>query len=161
MLQRLRVVYPATKTREELNADALCGGSVVAIRKSLHRLTKRGLIHVVETKGSERGGRPVNVYQAVISLSRGEGGKGGLIDQTTCSSNELAMGQGVDSVDTCPSAEGSGTPSAESEGCPLADSLQGSGSTQMDTPRVYPPVREGRTASELEQIKQASAEAWS
>ena len=68
VLQRLRVVYPATKTREELNADALCGGSVAAIRKSLLRLTKRGLIHVIETKGSDKGGKPVNVYQAVISL---------------------------------------------------------------------------------------------
>ena len=161
VLQRLRVVYPATKTREELNADALCGGSVAAIRKSLLRLTKRGLIHVIETKGSDKGGKPVNVYQAVISLSRGEGGEGGPIGQTTCSSNELAMGQGGDSVDTCPIAEGNGTLPAKPEGCPIADSLQATGSDQGDTSGVYPPVREGRTASELEQIKQASAEAWS
>ena len=87
VLQRLRVVYPASKTREELNADALCGGSVAAIRKSLQRLQKRGLIHVLETKGTEKGGRPANVYQSVVALSRGEGGKGGPIDQTTCSSN--------------------------------------------------------------------------
>jgi hypothetical protein len=160
VLQRLRVVYPATKTREELNADALCGGSVVAIRKSLLRLTKRGLIHVVETTGSERGGRPANVYQAVISLSRGEGGKGGPIDQTTCSSNELAMGQEVAPGDMCPTPEGTGTLPAEQEGCPIADSLQGNGSEQVDTSGMYPPVREGRTVGELDQIKQASAEAW-
>jgi hypothetical protein len=161
VLQRLRVVYPATKTREELNADALCGGSVAAIRKSLQRLQKRGLIHVVDAKRTSRGGSPIKVYQAVIALSRGEGGKGGPIDQTTCNSNELAVGQVVDSGGMCPTTEGTGTLSAEPEGCPSADALQGNGSTQMDTPGVYPHVREGRTARELEQIKQASAEAWS
>jgi hypothetical protein len=46
--------------------------------------TKRGLIHVIDTKGSDKGGyKPVNVYQAVISLSRGEGGEGGPIGQTS------------------------------------------------------------------------------
>ena len=160
VLQRLRVVYPASKTREELNADALCGGSVAAIRKSLQRLQKRGLIHVLETKGNDKGGRPANVYQAVVALSRGEGGKGGLIDQTTCSSNESAMGQEVDLESKCPTTEVAGTLSVESGACPSADSLQGSGSEQVDTCGMYPPVREGRTVSELDQIKQASAEAW-
>jgi hypothetical protein len=160
VLQRLRVVYPASKTREELNADALCGGSVAAIRKSLQRLQKRGLIHVLETKGTEKGGRPANVYQAVVALSRGEGGKGGPIDQTTCSSNESAMGQEVDSGNKCPTAEVAGTLSVELEACPNADSLHSSGSEQVDTSGMYPPVREGRTTGELDQIKQASAEAW-
>ena len=160
VLQRLRVVYPASKTREELNADALCGGSVAAIRKSLQRLEKRGLIRVIETKQGSKGGCPFKVYQAVISLSRGEGGKGGPSDQTTCDSNGLAVGQGVDSETACPSASGTGTLSPELEGCPSADSLQGNGSEQMDTPGVYPPVREERTISELDQIKQAASEAW-
>lgn len=160
VLQRLRVVYPATKTREELNADALCGGSVAAIRKSLQRLQKRGLIHVLETQGNDKGGRPANVYQAVVALSRGEGGKGGLIDQTTCSTNESAMGQEVDSGSMCPTPEVAGTLSVESGACPSADSLQGNGSEQVDTSGMYPPVREGRTVSELDLIKQASAEAW-
>jgi hypothetical protein len=161
VLQRLRVVYPATKTREELNADALCGGSVVAIRKSLQRLQKRGLIHVVEAKRASAGGSPIKVYQAVISLSRGEGGKGGPTDQTTCSSNELAVGQVVAPGDMCPTPEGTGTLPAEREGCPTADSLQDNGSDQVDTSGVYPPVREGRTGSELDQIKHAASEAWS
>ena len=48
VLQRLRVAYPAGKTREELNGDTVCGGSVAAIRKALQRLEKRGLIRVSE-----------------------------------------------------------------------------------------------------------------
>lgn len=160
VLQRLRVIYPSSKTREELNADALCGGSVTAIRKSLQRLEKRGLIRVTETKRTSKGGAPIKVYQAVVSPSRGEVGKGGPIDQTTCSSNGLAMGQGVDSNTECPSVSVTGTLSVESAGCPSADPLQANGSGQMDTSTAYPPVREERTTTELDQIKQAAAEAW-
>ena len=160
VLQRLRVIYPSSKTREELNADALCGGSVTAIRKSLQRLEKRGLIRVVETKRTSKGGSPIKVYQAVISLSRGEVGKGGPSDQTACDSSGLAVGQGVDSDVECPSAVGTGTLSVESDACPSVDTLQANGSDQMDTPTAYPPVREERTTKELDQIKQAAAEAW-
>jgi len=160
VLQRLRVVYPGSKTREELNADALCGGSVTAIRKSLQRLEKRGLIRVVETKRTSKGGSPIKVYQAVISLSRGEVGKRGPSAQTTCDSNGLAVGQGIDSDVECPSAVGTGTLSVKSDACPSADALQGNAFGQMDTPTAYPPVREGRTTGELDQIKQAAAEAW-
>jgi len=160
VLQRLRVVYPGSKTREELNADALCGGSVTAIRKSLQRLEKRGLIRVVETKRTSKGGSPIKVYQAVISLSRGEVGKRGPSAQTTCDSNGLAVGQGIDSDVECPSAVGTGTLSVKSNACPSADALQGNAFGQMDTPTAYPPVREGRTTGELDQIKQAAAEAW-
>ena len=160
VLQRLRVIYPSSKTREELNSDALCGGSVAAIRKSLQRLEKRGLIRVTETKRTSKGGSPIKVYQAVISLSRGEVGKSGPSDQTACDSNGLAVGQGVDSDVECPSAFGTGTLSVEAEACPSADALQANGSGQMDTPTAYPPVREERTTGELDQIKQAAAEAW-
>ncbi|MGA0021916.1 MAG: AAA family ATPase [Vulcanococcus sp.] len=159
VLQRLRVVYPASKTREELNADALCGGSVAAIRKSLLRLKKRGLIHVVETRRSDKGGKPANVYQAVVA-SRGEGGKGGPSDQTTCSSNGLAMGPETDSVAVCPTPAVAGTLPVKTEPCPSADPLQDNGSKQMDTSGLYPPVREGRTIGELDQIKQAASDAW-
>lgn len=160
VLQRLRVIYPSSKTREELNADALCGGSVAAIRKSLQRLEKRGLIRVTETKRTSKGGSPIKVYQAVISLSRGEVGTGGPSDQIPSDSNGLTVGQGGDSAVGCPSVFGTGTLSVESEACPSADPLQAKGSGQMDTSGAYPPVREERTVGELDQIKQAAAEAW-
>jgi hypothetical protein len=70
------------------------------------------------------------------------------------------VGQGGDSAVGCPSVFGTGTLSVESEACPSADPLQAKGSGQMDTSGAYPPVREERTVGELDQIKQAAAEAW-
>ena len=63
VLHRLRVVFPEERTRTDLNADPLVGGNVNAIKQSLRRLEKRGLI---EAKHSPKG----NTYKAV--LARGE-----------------------------------------------------------------------------------------
>lgn len=165
VLQRLRVVYPAGKTREELNADALCGGSVAAIRKSLQRLEKRGLIRVSEEKGrSSRGGSATKVYQAVVSLSRGEGEKGCPIDQTTSNCSGSAVGQAPNSEAECPSgpekSRTTGTLSRKIKGCPTADPLQDSGSEQVDTLGTYPHAREERSAAELENLMQEAAQLW-
>ena len=62
VLQRLRVVYPQTRTTNELVDDPVLEGKPPAIRKSVQRLTKRGLIEVVSND-------PVK-YKAV--LARGE-----------------------------------------------------------------------------------------
>lgn len=69
VLARLRVVHPATRTRAELCADPLCGGSVAAIRKALQRLAKRGLVRVARTSPRSRGGCPENHYEAVLQVS--------------------------------------------------------------------------------------------
>ena len=62
VLQRLRVVYPQTRTTNELVDDPVLEGKPPAIRKSVQRLAKRGLIEVVSND-------PVT-YKAV--LARGE-----------------------------------------------------------------------------------------
>jgi len=62
VLQRMRVIYPQTRTTNELVDDPVLEGKPPAIRKSVQRLTKRGLIEVVSTD-------PVT-YKAV--LARGE-----------------------------------------------------------------------------------------
>ena len=62
VLQRLRVIYPQTRTTNDLVDDPVLEGKPPAIRKSVQRLTKRGLIEVVSND-------PVK-YKAV--LARGE-----------------------------------------------------------------------------------------
>lgn len=165
VLQRLRVVYPAGKTREELNADAVCGGSVAAIRKSLQRLEKRGLIQVVETRQSAGGrGKPIHVYQAVVSLSRGEVEKVCPIGQTTSVCNGSEMGQGGGFEEVCPinqsDTDSNGTLPENSEGCPISDPLQDKGSGLWDTSGKYPHAREERSEAEIEAMKTQAAQLW-
>ena len=66
ILEKLRTVYPETRSRIDLNADPLIGGNVTAIRKSLERLVDRGLIQIWEQKPSVNGGRPTNYYKAIL-----------------------------------------------------------------------------------------------
>jgi hypothetical protein len=162
VLQRLRVVYPEGKTREDLNADALCGGSVAGIRKSLQRLEKRGLIQVVGTrKEAGKSGRASNVYQAVVALSRGEGEKECLLDQNPCGDNDLPMGHPTDSRASVPVEPELGHLTPSEGVCPIHNPSDTNGSGQMDTPSTYPRAREERTSAELEALKRAAADAWS
>jgi len=62
VLQRMRVIYPQTRTTNDLVDDPVLEGKPPAIRKSVQRLAKRGLIEVVSND-------PVT-YKAV--LARGE-----------------------------------------------------------------------------------------
>jgi hypothetical protein len=62
VLQRMRVIYPQTRTTNDLVDDPVLEGKPPAIRKSVQRLAKRGLIEVVSND-------PV-AYKAV--LARGE-----------------------------------------------------------------------------------------
>ena len=62
VLQRLRIIYPQTRTASELVDDPVLEGQPAAIRKSVQRLKKRGLIEVVSND-------PIK-YKAV--LARGE-----------------------------------------------------------------------------------------
>ena len=161
VLQRLRVVYPAGKTREELNSDPICGGSVAGIKKALQRLEKRGLIHVVEErKVSGKRGSPSKVYQAVISLSRGEGGN-------TCPSNEnpsgdkdFKGGQQVKTEKSVPLSPKGGHMEPETGVCPPSEPSDINGSGQRDTSGTYPHAREERTPVELEKLMEEAAQAW-
>lgn len=162
VLQRLRVVYPGGKTREELNADALCGGSVAAIRKSLQRLEKRGLIQVVDSrKESGKGGRGSNVYQAVVSPSRGEEEKECLSKQNPCGDNDLAMGHPLEVTHGVPLTSEMGHSGSVEGGCPIANAFDTKGSEQVDTPSTYPHARDERSGKELEALKEAAMDTWS
>jgi hypothetical protein len=170
VLQRLRVMYPAGKTREELNSDALCGSSVAAIRKSLQRLEKRGLIWVSGTRKTEKGGRVVNVYQAVVAKdlepsSRGEVVEECPVSQTTSGSNGSAMGHSPTSEPGCPTS-GSvvdlpGTLPTKSEPCPIADPLPCNQYGQVDTSETYPHAREERSADEIAALVEDARSFWS
>ena len=65
VLQRLRIVFPQTRTTNELVDDPVLEGKPAAVRKSVQRLAKRGLIEAVSNDPIE--------YKAV--LARGEGQK--------------------------------------------------------------------------------------
>ena len=66
ILEKLRTVYPDSRSRIELNSDPLIGGNVTAIRKSLERLVDRGLIEISDKKPSVNGGRPTYLYKAIL-----------------------------------------------------------------------------------------------
>ncbi|MFN7322868.1 MAG: AAA family ATPase, partial [bacterium] len=70
VLQRLRAAYPRALSRSELAADALCGGSVAAIRKATQRLISRGLVQVAEERPNESGGTPIPAFQAITSCEK-------------------------------------------------------------------------------------------
>jgi hypothetical protein len=170
VLQRLRVMYPAGKTREELNSDALCGGSVAAIRKSLQRLEKRGLICVSGTRKTEKGGRVVNVYQAVVAKelepsSRGEVVEECPVSQTTSGSKASAMGHSPTSEPGCPTTgsvvDSTGTLPTKSAPCPIADPLPCNESGQVDTSETYPHAREERSADEIAALVEDARSFWS
>ena len=90
ILEKLRTVYPETRSRIDLNADPLIGGNVTAIRKSLERLVDRGLIQIWEQKPSVNGGRPTNYYKAI--LVRGDK-KSVALNGKPSDNNDLAMRQ--------------------------------------------------------------------
>lgn len=153
VLQRLRVVYPKTRTRTELNSDPLCGGSVDGVRKSLQRLLKRGLIEVSGKTRGTQGGKDQNAYVAVLSSSRGEVVDVCPIGEDSSHIKGSAMGQGNGTGGMCPigksgeTALGGGTSSAgpvaapsngtlppDQEGCPIAEPLQRKESAPMGQP---------------------------
>lgn len=104
LLARLRVIYPETRTRADLNADPIVGGRVVAIRKALQRLEARGLIQVVErTSAGSQGGKAVCHFQAVLAeSSRVVVSRKGLIGGKPSAGTDLAMGQGGAEEGVCP-----------------------------------------------------------
>jgi hypothetical protein len=72
VLQKLRVVHPESRTIEDLFYDPLINGKTAAIRKSLQRLEKRGLV-VSSASDKSRSKQQPNSYKAI--LARGEGQK--------------------------------------------------------------------------------------
>ena len=100
VLARMRIIYPETRTRAELNADPIVGGRVKGIRKALQRWVDRGLLEIVDTVSTKKGGSPMNVYRAILStpLSRvgGEAPEMCLIGGKSSDTKESAVGQQCD-----------------------------------------------------------------
>jgi hypothetical protein len=189
VLARLRVVYPETRTRAELNADPIVGGKVKAISKALERLVKRELVHVHESVPTAGGGRATNHYRAVLSTtSRVEVGRGCRIGQNPSAGAEVAMRQGeacrigeVGFSTGFPQEEGqavekavertqvNATPAETGEGCRIAKPLQRSGSASKATPTE--PIRARtldrsvepgeRSTEELDSLRSAAEQFWS
>ena len=138
ILEKLRTVYPETRSRIDLNADPLIGGNVTAIRKSLERLVDRGLIQIWEQKPSVNGGRPTNYYKAI--LVRGDK-KSVALNGKPSDNNDLAMRQ-VDKKQSCRI----GTDKAmrqekEKDNCRIDKPLPQQESTTNATGDLYSPVR--------------------
>ena len=138
ILEKLRTVYPETRSRIDLNADPLIGGNVTAIRKSLERLVDRGLIQVWEQKPSVNGGRPINYYKAI--LVRGDK-KSVALNGKPSDNSDLAMRQ-VDKNESCHI----GTDKAmrqekEKDKCRIDKPLPQQESTTNATGDSYSPVR--------------------
>ena len=138
ILEKLRTVYPETRSRIDLNADPLIGGNVTAIRKSLERLVDRGLIQIWEQKPSVNGGRPTNYYKAI--LVRGDK-KSVALNGKPSDNNDLAMRQ-VNKNESCHI----GTDKAmrqekEKDKCRIDNPLPQQESTTNATGDLYSPVR--------------------
>jgi len=138
ILEKLRTVYPETRSRIDINADPLIGGNVTAIRKSLERLVDRGLIQIWEQKPSVNGGRPTNYYKAI--LVRGDK-KSVALNGKPSDNNDLAMRQ-VDKKQSCRI----GTDKAmrqekEKDNCRIDKPLPQQQSTTNATGDLYSPVR--------------------
>ena len=148
VLHRLRVVFPEERTRTDLNADPLVGGKVAAIRKSLQRLEKRGLI---EVRHSPQG----NVYKAV--LARGE-----VADSSPTlikASNEEGSGTGQtpETQPVCPTPE---IKDPVPPPCPMPEPSGGKESTMNGTFGKYPRAREERSTEVLQKVKEESWKVW-
>ena len=166
MLQRLRVIHPRTVTRSDLNADPVIGGNVAGIRKSLHRLEKRGLIEVVEALSNKSGGKPTYHYKAVLacgalreSVSLGQTPSAGTDEQwdTTKEKTEVSHSEMPDAG----SSGTNGTPSEKTEQCPIAKPSDTNGSAPMGRSEQYPRAREEeRTKDELNESRDQAWNMW-
>ena len=163
VLQRLRT-RGLPMTRKELNADPVVGGSVEGIRKALERLEDRGLV-------TSQGKASYKQFSAVLA-HRGVGPKG------VRNEDKTSAGAGLDGVE-CPDL------SESVLFCPVSGPNQETDTNRTETDKngqlqevkgpaplgseqngqqegpLFTRAKPERTPTELEQIKQASAEAWS
>ena len=115
------------------------GGRIEAIRKSLQRLKKKGLIEVAMEEPKKGGGRPIQHYKAV--LARGEGGGGCPVEQTPSAGTDQQWDKTEKSDDVSTCSETTGQPGAKSDGCPIAPPLQEKGSASSGQADTYPRAR--------------------
>jgi len=138
ILEKLRTVYPETRSRIDLNADPLIGGNVTAIRKSLERLVDRGLIQIWEQKPSVNGGRPTNYYKAI--LVRGDK-KSVALNGKPSDNNDLTMRQANKNESCRIGTDKAMRQEKEKDKCRIDKPLPQQESTTNATGDLYSPVR--------------------
>ncbi len=144
VLMRIRTIYPRTVTKQELVSDSLVGGKVEAIKKSLQRLEKRGLIVSVIEPG--RYGK--KTYQAV--LARGDRGGECPPDNSPSAGTNPRGDKGGGNDGVSPLKTEGGQPSDEKGSCPPSNPSAGAESALGGQPDKYPPAGAGeRTQEEL------------
>jgi hypothetical protein len=163
VLQRLRTGYPRTFSRTDLNADPLVGGKVDAIRKSLQRLVKRGLVEVVGSAPAPDGKNKFDLYQAV--LARGEVGSKCPNKAKPSGGADKGLGQkaGHTAFDGSVSQPDPvvGTPQESEEASPNPNPSAGAGSAPMGHSEQYPRARkEDRNHEELQQLRDNAWNVW-
>jgi hypothetical protein len=168
VLQRLRSAAKAGegRTRSELNADPICGGSVTGIKKALQRLESHGLVRSTEEPSNKRVGSSVKRYFAVVSRDMCERacpptpvsslGQEKLGGQPKPVSPLFAakMPQPGATTSQAPDLGGHQKP------CPPETASVDAASAQGDNISVTP-QEEQRTSAELEALKQAASRSWS
>jgi hypothetical protein len=171
VLQRLRSAAKTGegRTREELNSDPICGGSVMGIKKALQRLEARGLVSSTEEPGEKRGGRTRKRFFALLSRDMCErecplGQKPSLeLKNLGGHPNPVSpSNSGVSPALEEPRPEGVEQPEnlgGHETGCPLETPCSDAVSAQGDTISVTPQGRE-RSAEELRALMEAASRHW-
>jgi hypothetical protein len=169
VLTRLRV-SPTGRTQGELHSDPQCGGSVVAIRKALQRLTARGLVETAVEPHPEKKGTKVNRYFAV--LSRDMCGSKCPTTPKPSVEQEIVVGQGVgvsqhSEGDLEPSKPSQSLRSVElpkvvghQKACPTTLPSVDADSECWDTNSVTPQETE-RSKAEIQALQAQATQFWS
>jgi hypothetical protein len=167
VLQRLRSAAKAGegRTRQELDSDPLCGGSVKGIKKALQRLEARGLISSTEEPSTRRAGSSVKRYFALVSRDMCERECPPIADSSA--GLEKLGGQGVEvsplisevSPRTGAAAGESADLGGHENGCPPETTCSDAGFAQGDTFFVTP-QEESRSPEELDAMLDAASKMW-
>jgi hypothetical protein len=172
VLQRLRSAAKTNegRTREELNSDPICGGSVMGIKKALQRLEARGLVSSTEEPSEKRTGRTKKRFFALLARDMCQR-ECPLSPKTSLELDSLG-GQGVGgsplNLAVSAGQEGEAPEAVEQQqnlgvhaiGCPPETPCSDAVLAKGDTISVTPQGRE-RSAEELEALKEAAARHWS
>lgn len=182
VLQRLITASKAGegRTRADLNADPLCGGSVGGIKKALQRLEARGLIFSTQEVNPDRPSSTLNRYFALLSrdiyricvspfkkASQGletDGGQGLGVSPLFLEKEE---GHGAANESEVEELEKSGAKTqievGQQKGCPPSlpsvDAVSARGDNFSLTPHREP-AKNLRTDAEILQLKQSAGDFW-
>ena len=172
VLQRLRSAAKTNegRTREELNSDPICGGSVMGIKKALQRLEARGLVSSTEEPSEKRTGRTKKRFFALLARDMCQR-ECPLTPKTSLELDSLG-GQGVGgsplNLAVSAGQEGEAPEAVEQQqnlgvhaiGCPPETPCSDAVFAKGDTISVTPQGKL-RSPEELEALKEAAARHWS